>query len=224
MGKYWGQFKVFAITLAVTAVSLLFIGASSERSTRRLSVLDYASLKGSVIVSDSGLILDSIAVKWYESDIPVASLTHGSSIPIVEEMGTTEFALPSWSGTSMSMVCGTKLIPPDARLNDSIRLYLRYAVDETDTAHFFFRFKYRTETDDVILTDYDTLTVTESANRTQHKFYSLYIGSIYYTLPKTTVVFKLSRETSEESDTYLDKIFTSIFSMKYKRDKIGLTN
>lgn len=225
MGKYWRYFDIRSVILCLMlAAGLIFLGASSERQMKRLTVIDYASLKGSVIVNDSGLVLDSIARKWYESDIPVAALAHGPSVPSVNEMGTTEFALPEWSGTSMNAVYGTKLIPPDARLNDSIRVYLRYAVEETDTAHFFYRLKYRTETDDVILMEYDTLTIVESADRTPYKFYSLYIGSIYYTVPKTTVVFKLSREPAEDADTYTHKVYTSIFSLKFKRDKLGLTN
>jgi len=206
-------------------VAQFFFGASSVRSIRKLVVLDDAHFKGSsVAITDSGLVFDSLGLKTYESDIPMSSLTHGSSIPTVEEMGTTEIFVPSWSGTLMNMVSGTKLIPPDSRLNDSISLILRYAVNSNDTAHFVLRFKYRLETDSVIISEFDTLFVTGSADIVPHKFYSITIGKIYYQLPKTTIVFKLSRETANENDTYTDKIFTSLFSLKNRRDRLGLNN
>jgi len=213
---------VMAIMLLVAQ---FFFGASSVRSIRKLVVLDEAHFKGSsVVINDSGLVLDSIAAKYYESDITMASLNHGSSIPTVEEMGTTEIFVPSWSGTLMNMVSGTKLIPPDSRLNDSIALILRYAVNSNDTAHFVFRFKYRLETDSIIVAEFDTLFVVGSTNVVPHKFYSMTIGKIYYQLPKTTIVFKLSREVVENNDTYTDDVFTSLFSLKYRRDKFGLNN
>ena len=216
---------------AVIAVAIMllvaqfFFGASSVRSIRKLVVLDEAHFKGSsVAITDSGLVFDSLGLKTYESDISMASLTHGSSIPTVEEMGTTEIFVPSWSGTLMNMVSGTKLIPPDSRLNDSISLILRFAVNSNDTAHFVLRLKYRLETDSVIISEFDTLFVTGSADIVPHKFYSITIGKIYYQLPKTTIVFKLSRETANDNDTYTDKIFTSLFSLKFRRDRLGLNN
>lgn len=173
------------------------------------------------IGTHSGLLLHDKSTLWIDKSISTLSLTHGPSIPDIEEMGSTGIFMPSFDGINIEeKVFGTIKVPYEAKANDSVYIYVHSAPSTADAGNYTWNFAYILTIDDTMLNVSDTLRITLQAGGLLISKTAFFKG-IYIERPGTRIVFCFYRKPTDPSDTYEHNVFTGLLGIKYKMIRLG---